>query len=134
MGHLSVVSPVPPSLALEFAGGAPFRRKVMIHQTRHFESMAVSAGGTPIVIASLHRARARRAELAIAFRPAAAAHMRALIRLAQWTLRRLAETGVLVFTRIAPGERQAQRMARLTGFVPGRFADPQIWIWKERKR
>src|SRR5690606_11883823 len=116
---LTVISPVPPTLALKFAGGRPFMRRVLIHRTRRSEAMALLAGAEPLALVMLDRQRARRAELAIAFAPAAAAHMRALIRFAQLTLARFAQAGVLVFTRIEPRWRQGGRMARLTGFVPG---------------
>jgi hypothetical protein len=132
MGRLTVHSPVTPTLALAFAGGAPFRRKVLLAQTRHekVESLALMAGETPLALVMLFYHRRRRAELAIAFQPGAGAHMRKLIRFAQLTLRALAQTGVLVFTRIQPLWSQGRRMAQLTGLQPGGFRDGAIWLWK----
>lgn len=129
---LEAVSPVPPTLALAFAGGRSFLRKVYLHQTRTCDAVALKLDGQPLALAMLQRQRARRCELAVAFVQAAPAHMRQLIRFAQLTLRRIAQTGTLVFVRIAPANRQAQRMARLAGFTHGGFVDPSIWIWKGR--
>lgn len=129
---LEAVSPVPPTLALAFAGGRSLLRKVYLHQTRTADAVALVLDGAPLALAMLQRQRARRRELAIAFAPAAPAHMRRLVRFAQLTLCRIAQTGTLVFVRIAPGNAQARRMAALTGFSHGGFVDPSIWLWKRR--
>ena len=127
---------MPPSLALEFAGGKPFMRKVLVHQVRHADCVAFldNADGrrAPVALAMFDRRRRRRAELALAFAPRAGARVRSLARVAHLTCARLAEDGVLVFTRIAPGNHNAARLALLAGFVPGGFRDPAIWLWKDR--
>lgn len=129
---LEIVSPVPPSMALAFGGPKPFLRKAFIFQTRKSQALVVMVDGRPVAMAMLGQQRRHRCELALAFLPEAADHMRRLIRLAQLTLRRIAQTGTLVFVRIAPHNRQARRMARMTGFSPGRLPDPSIWLWKKR--
>lgn len=132
MENLTAISPVPPSLALEFSGGRPLARKVLLAQTRE-RAIALVAGGKPLAIAMLQAfaARPHRAELAIWLAPAALGHVRALVRFAQLTLQKLAQTGVMVFARMrtAAGE----RLGRMAGFRPGGLADRQIWIWRQRR-
>lgn len=129
---LTLLSPVPPSLALEFAGGKPFLRKVFVHQVRNSDSLAMIEDGAPVVLMMLQYQRARRAELAVAFMPAAARHMRRFIRFAQLTLHEIAQTGILIYVRIAPGSLAGLRMARLIGLTHGKMRDPAIWFWKEK--
>lgn len=129
---MEIVSPVPPSLALEFAGGKPFLRKVLVHQVRTAEAVAFLDDGAPVALAMFDRSRRRRAELALAFAPRASARVRGLAKAAHLTCARLAEDGVLVFTRIAPGNTRAARLALLAGFLPGGMRDPAIWLWKDR--
>lgn len=128
---LTLISPVPPSLALEFAGGKSFLRKVFVHQVRTSDSFALVEDGEPVVLMMLQYQRARRAELALAFTPAAARNMRRFIRFAQLTLRDIAQTGTLIYVRIAPGSPAGLRMAQLIGLTHGKMRDPAIWFWKE---
>lgn len=128
---LTLISPVPLSLALEFAGGKPFLRKVFIHQVRTSDAFALVEDGDPVVLMMLDYQRARRAELALAFAPAAARNMRRFIRFAQLTLREIAQTGTLVYVRIDPVSLAGLRMARLIGLTHGKMRDPAIWFWKE---
>jgi hypothetical protein len=127
---LRLVSPVPPSLALMFAGGRPFMRKVILYQTRRGEAVAILEDDEPVALAMLDRRRARRAELAIAFAPAARRHMLALVRLAQLTARRFAQNRILTFVHIRPDNMAGMRMAMATGFRPGGFRDRSIWLWR----
>lgn len=124
---------MPPTLALAFAGGKPFLRKVLIYQTRTADSIAFIVDGKPVALAMMQRQRAHRLELAIAFTRDAPHAMRRLLRFAQLTLARIAETGTLIFARIAPANLQAHRMAALAGFTHGGFRDPSIWIWKGKR-
>lgn len=57
-------------------------------------------------------------EFTLAIRPEAAAHMRALCRLAHLTLQRIAETGTVVTCHVMTGNKTGERMARLVGFIP----------------
>ena len=66
-------------------------------------------------------------EVALCFRPLAQRHMRELVKLAQLTLRRFAQTGILAFVVIRETDARAQRMARLAGFRPGGFRNGKIW-------
>lgn len=127
---LATVLPVPPTLALEFAGAKPFLRKAFLLQGRTSDTIAFVDGGKPVAMVMMQRQRASRVELAITFTREAARHMRRLMRFAQLTLRRIAQTGTLVYVRIPPANRQAGRMAAMTGFSPGGMRDPAIWIWK----
>lgn len=127
---LATVSPVPPTLALEFAGAKPFMRKALLVQVRMSEAMAFVCDGRPVALVMLQRQRARRAELAICFTGEARRHMRRLMRFAQLTLRQITQTGTLVYVRISPANRQAGRMAAMTGFTHGGMKDPAIWFWK----
>jgi len=128
--RLGRVSPVPPSLALTFGGVIATYRRAMIHQCRIAQSVAYFAEDEPLALAMIDSRRPRRAELAVAFRPAARRHMRLLIREAQLTLPRFRQAGILVFARIAPENTRGKRMAKLAGFRPGGFRDPAIWLWK----
>ncbi len=127
---LRLVSPVPPSLALEFAGGRSLARKVILHQVRQGEAVAILDGDEPVALAMFDRKRARRAELALSFAPAASRHMLALVRLVQLTATRFAENRILTFVHIRPDNRAGTRMAMLAGFQPGGFRDRTIWLWK----
>lgn len=128
---LTLINPVPPSLALEFAGAKPFQRKVYVHQVRVSDSFALVEDGRPVVLMMLQYQRARRAELALAFTPAATRNMRRFVRFAQLTLREIAQTGTLVYVRIAPHSKAGLRMARIIGLTHGKMRDPAIWFWKE---
>jgi len=119
-------------MALELAGGKSFLRKALVKQCASAQAIAYFAGDEPLALAMIDTPRARRAELALAFFAGAPAHMRELVRIAQLTLTAIAETGVLVFARVDPGNRQGQRMARLVGLRPGNFRDPALWIFKAR--
>lgn len=123
------ISPVPPTLALRFGGGFPFKRRALLVQTRG-HAIALLWDSEPLCLCMFDVSRSRRAELGLSFTPAAGAHVRPMIRFAQLTLPRLAQTGVLVWTRIR--SRQGERLAAATGFRPGGFRDPAIWIWKAR--
>lgn len=126
MGSLTIVSPVPPSLALEIAGPVPLVRKILLRQSRG-DAIAI-LDGEDLVCLAMFLARGRRAELACYFGPAARRNMRRLIRFAQLTLTRMSQTGILVFTRVATAA--GERIARATGLKHGGFRDPTIWIWK----
>jgi hypothetical protein len=134
MGCLTAVSPVPPSSALELAGGRPLYRKAFLHQCRIGKAIAIYDGATPLALAMLDDRRPRRAELCIAFFPGAERRMLELVRFAQLTIRRIADASIMVFARIDPVNRQACRMARLAGFRPGRMRDAAIWIWRGKAR
>lgn len=130
MERLTARSPAAWPDVLEIAGRSGFFRRALILQRAKCDTIAFHAGGTLLAVAMLYRMRARRVEMALAIAPAAAAHMRALIRQAQLTLAVIAQTGVLVFARIDEANAQGQRMARLTGFRPGRMRDGTIWLWR----
>lgn len=128
MSDIVVIAPAPPSLLLEAGGQFPTLRRAMLLQAMIAESAAITdrAGALLAVFFVQRRPGRRYAELAAAIRPPAARHMRTLVRLAQLTLRRLTETGVVVFCRVRPDNRAGQRMAHMAGF---RRLTPHGRIW-----
>lgn len=130
MERLKRVSPVPPSVALLFGKASGYFRRGTLHQCRIGKAVAFFAGETPVALAMFDTRRARRAELAIGFMPAARHHMRALIREAQLTLPAIRQSRIVLFARIAPVNKRGRRMARLAGFEPAGFGDPEIWFWR----
>ncbi len=130
MGRLTAITPAPRWAALEAAGRWPFMRRAMILQRLKCETVAFVDGDELLAIGMLFRLRTRLVEFALAITPAARPHMRRLIRHAHLTLAAIAETGVLVMSRISPSNEAGKRMARLTGFTHGRMRDPSIWLWK----
>jgi hypothetical protein len=123
-----LVTPAPRSAVLEVLPGWSHQRKAILFQARTFESTAICLGDTCHAVAMMRARSCGRVEFALVIRRSAAVHMRALIRIAQLTLSRIAQDH-LVFARVHPANHQGQRMARLTGFVKHR-AGPEIWIWR----
>ncbi|MBX3580078.1 MAG: hypothetical protein KF723_22980 [Rhizobiaceae bacterium] len=133
---LRLVSPVPALVALEVAGSAPWRRKLLIHSTRRRDAIAIMRGETPIAIAMFEmlERRPRRFEIAMAFTPAARAEVRGICRFAQLTLGRMREAGFMVFAHVAESNRPGRRIARAAGFVAAGLADRSIWIFRGNRR
>src|SRR5262249_39597797 len=73
----------------------------------------------------------RRTEMALAIAPAAAGHMRRLVRMAQLTLSRLAETRLIVAS-IHPANTAGLRMAALTGFRRARMKTARLWVFRRQ--
>jgi hypothetical protein len=117
--------------ALEFAGSRAFLRKVLVYQVRHAEAFVVEGdAGVRLALGMFWKHRAKRAEFALIVAPPAQSNMVAMVRMAQLTIGRVVQSGVLVFARIRVSDPRAQRMARLVGFAPSRMADPEIWIFR----
>jgi hypothetical protein len=116
--------------AMDFAGGRAFLRKVLVYQVRHTDATLVLTDETHLALAMLYRHRAKRVEYAMFVKPEAQRHMVGLVRLAQLTLSKLAQDGILVFAHVRSCDVRAQRMASLTGFVPGRMRDASIWFFR----
>lgn len=114
--------------ALEFAGARSLLRKALLYQVRNAPAEVIESGGEALALVMLHWQRRRRVEVAIHFRPAAQFHMIGLARLAQLTLARLGQDGILAFAIIRETDARAQRMARLAGFAPGGFRNATIWL------
>mgnify|MGYP000940831843 CR=1 FL=1 len=129
---LTLLTPVPATVALEVAGGAPWRRKALIHSTRRRDAIAIMRGKQPVAIAMFEvlERRPKRAELAMAFTPAARGEVRGICRFAQLTLGRMRQAGLMVFAHVAESNRQGQRIARAAGFVPAGIADRSVWLFK----
>jgi hypothetical protein len=127
-GNWHLVTPAPRSAVLEVLPGWSHQRKAILFQARTFESTAIYLDETCKAVAMMRGRSCGRVEFALVIRRSASAHMRALIRIAQLTLSRIAQDH-LVFARVHPANLQGQRMARLTGFVKHK-AGPEIWIWR----
>lgn len=117
---------------LDFPGARGFSRRAMVFAIRHFKVELISKRGQPLALVAMHWQRKRRVEIAFLFAPAASQHMVDLARMAQLTLSKLAQDGTLAFARIRQTDGRAQRMARLSGFVPSRLADRTIWVNRRR--
>lgn len=112
-----LVSPAPRVAALALAGAHARVRRLVLAQLRQAESTAIFRGGELLAIAFFGRHGWRRVEMALAIVPAAAPHMRMLVRMAQLTLTAMAETRLIV---LDPWTEAGRRMALLTGFRPSR--------------
>lgn len=119
--------------AIELAKGNSFYRRVLVYQVRHTEAVVLSVRGERLALAMLHATRKKRREFALFILPLAARHMPALVRLAHLTLSELAQNGILTFARVSEADARAQRLARIAGFVPGRFKDRSIWLFRRRQ-
>ena len=124
------VRPVTPTVALEFAGGRSFMRKVLLMQCRRYEAIAIYDDDEPVALAMLNHERPRRVEIGAIFAPAARTRMRLVIRATQLTLRGFAQNRILAWTRVSPANPLGQRLAMLIGMEPGRMRDPAIWIYR----
>lgn len=113
---------------LDFPGARGFGRRAMVFAIRNYAVEIISKRGEPLALVAMHWQRKRRVEIAFLFAPAASGHMVDLSRMAQLTLARLAQDGIMAFARIRQTDGRAQRMARLSGFSPSRLADKTIWV------
>ena len=120
--------------AMDFAGAKPFLRKILVYQVRKTEAFLILKGGETLALAMFYKQRARRVEYAMFTKAPASQHMIALVRLAHLTLGKMADAGVMVFAHVRETDGRAQRMARLTGFVPGKMRDRTIWFFRGAKR
>lgn len=112
-----LVSPAPRIAALALAGAHARVRRLVLKQLRIAESTAIYRGGELLAVAFFGRHGWRRTEFCLAIAPAAAPHMRRLVRMAQLTLGAIAETRLIV---LDPWTDAGRRMALLTGFRPAR--------------
>jgi hypothetical protein len=124
-----LVSPAPRSAGLALAGARARVRRGVLKQIRDGESTAVYRGDELLAVAMFRRDGWRRVEMALAIGPEAAPHMRRLVRLAQLTLRSLAETRLIVAS-INPANTAGQRMAMLTGFRRARLKSLSLWVFR----
>jgi len=121
--------------ALEFAGARSLLRKALLWQVRKFPSEVIETDdGHALALVMMQWHRKTRVEVSIHFRPLAQSHMLALIHLAQLTLQRLGQDGVMAVVRVRESNWAAQRMAGLSGFRPVGLKDGQIWISKRGQR
>jgi len=127
-----IVSPAPPSAVLALAGAGARARRMVLAQSRHVDTAAVYRGDEPLAIAYFGRHGWRRTEMALSIAPAAAGHMKRLIRMTQLTLKAMAETHIIV-TRIRRGNAAGQRMAMLVGFRRHGDFEPGVWIYREKR-
>jgi hypothetical protein len=127
-----IVSPAPRTAALDLAGAQVRMRRMVLAQTRVAETVAIYRGDEPIALAFLARHGWRRIEMALSLAPDAAQHMRRLVRIAQLTLDRVAETR-LVIVHVHPANRAGQRMAMLTGFRRAIGGPVNRWVYRGRR-
>jgi hypothetical protein len=101
---------------LTCAGGRALARKAVLWMRGRGESCALFAGDELLAVAFLVVNDEGQHEFCLSVRRTAAAHIRALCRLAHSTLSAAAENGGVVICHVSPGNRSGARMARLTGF------------------
>jgi hypothetical protein len=116
--------------ALAFAGHKAFLRRVLVYQVKHSEAFVVEMDGVRLALGMFWRHRAKRAEFCLIIDPPAQKHMIALVRLAQLTISKVMQSGILVFAKVRVSDARARRMALLTGFVPSRMADQSIMFFR----
>lgn len=116
--------------ALAFAGHKAFLRRVLIYQVKHSEAFVVELNGVRLALGMFWRHRAKRAEFCLIVDPPAQKHMIALVRLAQLTIAKVVQSGILVFAKVRVSDERARRMAKLTGFVPAKLSNPAIMFFR----
>jgi hypothetical protein len=116
--------------ALAFAGHKAFLRRVLVYQVKHSEAFVVELDGVRLALGMFWRHRAKRVEFCLIVDPPAQKHMIALVRLAQLTISKVMQSGILVFAKVRVSDARARRMAVLTGFVPSRLADQSIMFFR----
>jgi len=127
MEHLTVRSPATWMDCLDMGASRACTRKGNLYMRSIGQSVAIDLDGNLLALSFLCPVDGGRLEFTLAIRPEAAAHMRALCRLAHLTLRRIAETGTVITCHVMTGNRTGARMARLVGFVP---CEGTMWIFK----
>lgn len=127
---IEIMTPAPRVCVMELATHGRTRMRAMLWQHRLCETQAYLHQGKLLAIAYWWSHGRRRAELCLQFSPNAVPHMRALVRIAHLTLQELAENGVLVFARVAPGNLRGRKLARLAGFCPSRLKDQTVMIFR----
>lgn len=124
-----IVSPAPRVAALALAGARARVRRLTLAQVRNADSAAVYRGAEPMAVVMFARHGWRRVEMALAVSPAAAPHMKRLVRMAQLTLARMAEDR-LVVAYVDPANSAGRRMAMLVGFRRARLKSPALWTFR----
>ena len=123
------VTPAPPSAILALAGRVASMRRRALAQRHDAQTVAIYRGDAEMAVAFLGRHGWRRLEMALAIGPAAAPHLRRLVRLAQMTLGAASQTHLIV-ARVHPANQAGARMAAMVGFQPSRLKQAGIWIFK----
>lgn len=125
-----IVSPAPKTAGLSLAGVHPRVRRLVLAQVRTLDSVAVYRGDEAIAVVMFARHGWRRVEMGLSLHPEAHRWMRRLVRMAQLTLFRMAETRLIV-TNIWPGHAAGERMATLVGFRRARLKQLGVWVLRE---
>lgn len=129
---LPVESPAPVDDCLTLAPPTRWGRKAVLKMRNASDSYAVrSPAGELLAVVYLWRFEDGSREFALTLGPQARRFMRALVRTAQLTLRRLAQDGVVVTACVAPGHLPGERMAWLTGFEPHPYkSGTWVYVWR----
>lgn len=125
-----IVSPAPRSAGLSLAGPRPRVRRMVLSQIRNVDSVAVYRGDQVMAVVMFGRHGWRRTEMAMTVSPEAHHHMRRLVRMAQLTLFRMAETHLIV-ANVRPGNSAGERMAMLVGFRRARLKQLGVWVLRK---
>jgi hypothetical protein len=125
-----IVSPASRAATLDLAGAGARVRRLMLAQVRYVETVGIYRGDQCMAVVYFGRHGWRRTEMALSISPAAAPHMRKLVRIAQLTLFAMADTRLIV-ANVHPANRAGQRMAALVGFRAARLREPGVWVLRK---
>ncbi|GAA2871873.1 hypothetical protein GGQ99_000972 [Aminobacter niigataensis] len=103
---------------------------MVLAQIRNVDSVAVYRGDQVVAVVMFGRHGWRRTELALSLAHDAHRHMRRLVRMAQLTLFRMAETHLIV-ANIRPGNSAGERMAMLVGFRRSQLKQLGVWVLRK---
>jgi hypothetical protein len=118
MERLTYKTPADWSDCLACAGAVALARKAAIWMRSNGETISFFDGDQLLAVSYLVPQADGSREFCLSILPAARPHMLPLTRFAQSTLTSLAQNGVVVVSRVTPGNRSGERMARLCGFRP----------------
>lgn len=124
---------VTPARLTDVMALAPRHRRLYratILQRQKSQTLSIFAGDTLLGVAMLFPEEVRTRELCLLLDKPAAGAMLPLVRLAQLTLARIADSGVVILARIKPTNAAGRRMARLVGFLETDAEDGRLWIWR----
>ncbi|CDX54559.1 hypothetical protein MPL1032_190149 [Mesorhizobium plurifarium] len=127
-----LVSPASRAATLGLAGAGARVRRLVLAQVRNVETVGVYLGDECMAVVYFGRHGWRRTEFAMSISPAAAPHMRKLVRIAQLTLFAMADTRLIV-ANVHPANRAGQRMAALVGFRAARLKQPGWWVLRKER-
>lgn len=131
VSDLLVKMPASAGDVFEISGRNSWVRKALYRQSSFCETMAICLPtGVCLAIGYFWKERARRWRFGLLIADVAAEHMLPLVRIAQLTLKKIADNGVLTVAEVNPQNEAGKRMARLVGFRRSKLNDEHVWTWR----